>query len=109
MGGRAGGGASGGMGSRSRGGSFEANVMVQNANGETHQLTKSFKNLTQAQDWVDKVGAKFGGNNKTGFATYGSVDKVSKSGATEYDVVAPIDFATNFAKADAKAFKSGYK
>ena len=103
------GGTRGASGGGSRGSSFEANVMVQNFNGDTHQLTKSFKNLTQAQDWVDKVGAKFGGNNKTGFATYGSIDKVSKSGATEYDVVAPIDFATNFAKADAKAFKSGYK
>ena len=103
------GGTRGASGGGSRGSSFEANVMVQNFNGDTHQLTKSFKNLTQAQDWVDKVGAKFGGNNKTGFATYGSVDKVSKSGATEYDVVSPIDFATNFAKADAKAFKSGYK
>ena len=103
------GGTRGASGGGSRGSSFEANVMVQNFNGDTHQLTKSFKNLTQAQDWVDKVGAKFGGNNKTGFATYGSVDKVSKSGATEYDVVAPIDFATNFAMADAKAFKSGYK
>lgn len=108
MGGRAGGSGSG-FGSRSRGGTFEANVMVQNANGDTHQLTKSFPNLTKAQDWVDKVGQKFNGYNKSGFATYGSVDKVSKSGATEYDVVAPIDFAGNFAKADAKAFKSGYK
>ena len=108
MGGRAGGSGTG-FGSGARGSSFEANVMVQNANGETHQLTKSFKNLTQAQDWVDKVGQKFGSTNKTGFATYGSVDKVSKSGATEYDVVAPIDFATNVANADAKAFKAGYK
>lgn len=109
MGGRAGGGASGGMGSRSRGGSsYVATVMVQNQDN-MHQLTKSFSKLPKAQDWVDKVGKKFNGYNKTGFATYGSVDKKKKSGATEYDVVKPIDFASIFAKADAKAFKSGYK
>lgn len=93
---------------RGGGGNYQATVTVLNYKGDTRQLTKSFKTQKEAEDWVDKVGAKFDNPGKAGFATWGSVDKTGKNG-TEYDVSPPVDFAKLFEKKDAKAFKSGYK
>ena len=72
-------------GSSSRGGNFQASVLVMNRNDETRWLQKKFKTQRQVEAWIDKVANRFNSPGKAGFATSAAVDKDTRRG-TQYDV-----------------------
>ena len=99
------GGVRSGSSSRSSGGNYQAYVAVQNRQGDTRWLQKSFRTQSQAEKWIDKVASRFDSPAKSGFATTAAIDKDTKRG-TQYDIY-NRDLTREFERKDAREFRAG--
>ena len=91
--------------SRSSGGNYQASVAVENRQGYTRWLQKNFRTQKQAEQWIDRVAARFDSPAKSGFATTAAIDKDTKRG-TIYDVY-NRNLAREFEVKDKREFMAG--